>query len=109
MWFIDLLKELHKQGATAMGFAALAIAAVAYHQFISFPAVDARMTGQEKQVTNIRETQLETKLEGAYAALCMNPGAQDLLERIRDLQAQYQEVTQHRYDPPNCSLLLKIK
>lgn len=108
----DLLKtlqELSKSGYSAMTLALASLVAVSWIHWIESPAFDARLTGQERQVSQIRETQLETKLDQTYAALCMNPGDPALLERIRDLQQQFQEVTQHKYDPPGCSLLLKIK
>lgn len=104
-----LLKQLHEAGYTAMTVALAALLAVGYVHWFEGPAFDLRLTGQEKQVTQIREGQLESKLDQTYAALCMNPGDPALLERIRDLQAQFQEVTQHKYDPPGCALLLKIK
>jgi hypothetical protein len=106
---LKVLKELYEGGHAAMTLATVAVVAVAYIHWIESPAVTDRVTGVERQVTSIREGQLETKLDQTFAALCQNPGDPALLERIRDLQQQYMEVTQHRYPQPSCDLLLKIK
>lgn len=108
MWFIDLLKELHKQGATAMGLAGFAVLAVGYHQFWTLPAFDIRTTGVEQKVTDIRESQLEQRLDQAYQALCSRPGDPDILQRVRELQQQYEMVLMRRYPQPSCELLGKL-
>lgn len=92
-----------------MTLASTALIAVAYLHWVELPMAAVRVTGVEKSVQSIRESQLESKLDQAYAALCQNPGDPALLERIRDLQQQYTDTTGHRYQQPSCDLLLKIK
>lgn len=92
-----------------MTLAGTALLAVAYMHWIEAPANDLRMTGAENNISQIREGQLEGKLDQAYAALCANPGDSALLDRIRELQQQYWNVTQHRYQQPDCGLLFKLK
>lgn len=92
-----------------MTFALASLLSVGYMHWFETPAIDLRVTGVETNVRSIREGQLESKLDQAYAALCQNPGDGALLERIRELQGQYYDVTRVRYPPPSCDLLLKIK
>lgn len=106
---LKTLKAINEAGYTAMTLSATALLAVAYMHWIETPAFDLRVTGVETNVRSIREGQLEGKLDQAYAALCQNPGDSPLLERIRELQGQYWEVTHARYTAPSCDLLLKIK
>lgn len=108
MWFIDLLKELHKQGATAMGLATIALIAVAYHQVWTLPAMELRTTGVEQGVQSIQVSQLEEKLEKTETALCMNRGDPGLLERRRELREQYEKLTGHTHTSAPCELLVKL-
>jgi hypothetical protein len=61
------------------------------------------------EVKKVRVVQLEGRLEAAYAALCDNPGDIQLLNYIRTLQTEYQEVTNDRYPAPDCNLLQKLR
>lgn len=106
---LKTVKELHEAGYSAMTFALASLLAVGYVHWFENPAIDLRVTGVESNVRSIREGQLESKLDQAYAALCQNPGDNPLLERIRELQGQYWDVTRTRYTAPSCDLLLKIK
>ena len=105
---ITALKELHEAGYSAMTLAAAALIAVAYQHYFETPGITARVSGVESQVKDIRQTQLETRLDQAYSALCASPGDPQILERLRDLQQQYEMVLGHRYPQPSCDLLAKI-
>lgn len=92
-----------------MTVALFSLGMVSWMWWIDAPAADARVAGVEKAVESIQANQLETRLDQAYAALCMSPGDPALLERIRELQQSYVEVTGARYPQPSCELLLKLK
>lgn len=92
-----------------MTLATASLIAVAWIHWIEVPAASVKINGVEAKVQSIQQNQLETRLDQAYAALCMSPGDNALLERIRELQGQYWDVTGRRYPQPDCSLLLKLK
>ena len=102
------LQELHKSGYSAMSIAVFALVMVAYQQWVDAPKITVRVSGVESQVKDIRQTQLEQRLDQAYSALCASPGDPQILERLRDLQQQYEMVLGHRYPQPSCDLLAKI-
>lgn len=62
-----------------------------------------------KDVKDIRSGQLEPRIEKYQTALCMNPGQQELLDLLRELQRQYKEITGHNYETPSCDVLFKSK
>lgn len=92
-----------------MGLAGVALLMVGYIHFLELPATTLRVSSVESTAKDIRTEQLESKLDEAYKALCMNPGAPEVLERIRELQEKYVAVTGNRYPAPSCNLLTKIK
>lgn len=92
-----------------MTIALAALGMVSWVWWIDGPANAARVSGVEKAVESIQANQLEARLDQAYGALCMSPGDPALLERIRELQQQYTDVTGARYPQPSCELLLKLK
>jgi hypothetical protein len=81
----------------APGWAALAL--LGYVELFQFPPLRAEVTG-------VKDAE---RLDAIYAALCMNPGDPAVLDRIRDLQQEYSRLTGRRYDPPDCSLLMKLR
>lgn len=93
--------------AIAPGWAAIGL--IGYLEVFQLKPLQAEVTGVKDAVESLQQNQLEERLDSAYAALCMNPGDPALLERIRDLQQQYEIVVGRKYNPPSCDLLLKIK
>lgn len=74
-----------------------------------FGYVEYQVSGVQDSVKSLQQTALEERLDAAYSALCMNPGDPAVLERIRDLQQQYEKVAGDKYVPPSCDLLFKLK
>lgn len=74
-----------------------------------FAYVQFQIVGLEDSVTDIQRATYEEKLDKAYAALCMNPGDGAILERIRELQQDYEKAAGERYTPPSCDLLFKLR
>lgn len=74
-----------------------------------FGYVEYQVAGVKDSVKSLQQVALEERLDAAYSALCMNPGDPALLERIRDLQQQYEKIVAAKYNPPSCDLLFKLK
>lgn len=107
LWaFIKLLWDA-KAITMAPGIASLIL--LGYVEIAQLMPLQAQVSGVEDRVAQLQISELETKLDAAYAAVCMNPGDTALLERIRDLQQRYQAIAGHRYEPPSCDLLFKLK
>ena len=70
--------------------------------------VFAQVSGLQGEVALLRKDAIEERLEKTYTALCMIPGDQDLLVRLRDLQREYQAISGDRYPQPTCDLLMKL-
>lgn len=87
-----------------------ALAATGYI-WLELEAVTGEVTGVTDAVVAIQVSQLEERLDATFSALCMAEltGDAALLQRIRDLQAEYVRLTGARYVPPPCNLLLKIR
>lgn len=97
---------------TASGYAAMLV--VGYMYLFLIQPLAAEVTDVKSAVDSLQRNQLEERMDATYAALCMNPGDQAVLERIRDLQQAYDDVVNpdtrgDRYDPPECSLLMKLR
>jgi hypothetical protein len=111
MWSIAaLLKFLYESKllATSAGVAALLL--IGYIEVFQLPAIEAQVSGVQESVGALQLASLEERLDAAYTALCMNPGDPAILERIRELQQQYRQITDGKvYDPPSCDLLIKLK
>lgn len=104
--FLKLLYE-SKVLMLAPGWAALVL--LGYVEAFQLPPIRSEITGVTDAVTDLQIQAYEAKLDAVYAALCMNPGDPALLERIRELQQQYEKVAGKKYDPPTCDLLLKLR
>lgn len=96
----------------APGWASLVL--IGYIEFFQIPDVNAAIADVDDMLVALRVDRLEQKMDAIYSALCMNPGDQVLVERVRELQQQYDAVVVpdrrgDRYDPPSCDLLLKIR
>lgn len=61
------------------------------------------------EVIEDRADGLEERIEKWSAALCMDPGDPALLEVIRGLQDEYENLVGNRYDPPPCDLLIRVR
>lgn len=109
MTYAVLLKFLwdSKVIAIAPGWAALAL--LGYVEFFQLQPLHAEVTGVQDAVKDLQVAQLEERLDATYAALCMNPGDSAILQRIREQQQRYEALTENRYSPPECSLLMKIR
>ncbi len=109
MGYLQLLKWLwdSKLLVIAPGWAALVV--IGYLWAFEISEVKAEVTGVKDAVIALQMSTLEQKMDAAYSALCMNPGDSALLERIRELQQEYQRISDKRYSAPNCDLLLKLK
>lgn len=104
--FIKLLWDA-KVVTMAPGFASLVV--LGYVEVFQLMPLQAEVTGVKESVSELQLSAYETKLDAAYAALCMNPGDPAVLERIRDLQQAYERVAGRKYTPPSCDLLFKLK
>lgn len=98
MW--PLLLKLLDPKVMAIGPAWLALGVSGY--------VYGQVATVKDDVRSIRQADLESRLDKAYTALCMRPGDPDLLERVRELQQQYQPLVGNTYGAPPCSLLMKL-
>lgn len=104
--FVKLLWDT-KVISMAPGVASLAL--IGYLQLFQIMPLQAQIKDVKEDVAALRIGDLQRSLDTAYTALCMNPGDPDVLERIRDLQQQYERVAGQRYNPPSCDLLIKLK
>lgn len=104
--FIKLLWDA-KVITMAPGFASLVV--LGYVEVFQLMPLEAQVSGVKESVAQLQLSELESKLDAVYTALCMNPGDVALLERIRDLQTDYERIAGKRYDPPSCDLLIKLK
>ena len=109
MGLIPLLKLLwdSKILTTASGYAALIL--LGYLYLFEINPLSADVTDVKDAVVDLQLSSFEQRLDAAYSALCMNPGDPAILERIRELQQDYQRLAGGRYNPPDCNLLLKLK
>ena len=104
--FLKLLWD-SKLLTTASGYAALIL--LGYLYLFEIEPLSAEVTDVKDAVEALQKANYEERLDAAYSALCMNPGDPAILERIRELQQDYYRLAGTRYDPPDCSLLLKLK
>lgn len=109
MGYVQLLKWLwdSKLIVIAPGWAALLV--IGYLWVFEIAEVKAEVTGVKDAVVALQISAIAERLDAAYAALCMNPGDPALLQRIRELQQEYEKLSDKRYPPPDCDLLLKLK
>lgn len=104
--FVKLLWDA-KVITMAPGVASLVV--LGYVEIFQLTPLQNEVTGVKDAVAELQLSEYETKLDAAYAALCMNPGDPALLERIRELQQAYERVAGNKYTPPSCDLLFKLK
>lgn len=91
----------------APGIASLVV--LGYVELFQLMPLQAQVTGVKESVQSLQQNQLEERLDAVYTALCMSPGDSALLERVRDLQQQYEKIVGKRYPEPSCDLLMKLK
>lgn len=87
----------------------LALFGIGYLELYQVGPIKAQTIELSQDVKSLRMSGLEERLDKTYAALCMNPGDPAILERIRELQQEYEKVAGNRYTQPDCSLLMKIR
>lgn len=87
----------------------MALIAIGYLEFYQGGPIKAQTVELSQDVKSLRMSSLEERLDKTYSALCMNPGDGAILERIRELQQEYEKVAGNRYNQPDCSLLMKIR
>ena len=87
----------------------LALIGIGYLEFFQVGPLSAQTSELSQDVKSLRMSGLEERMDKTYAALCMNPGDQAVLERIRELQQEYEKIAGNRYNQPDCSLLMKIR
>lgn len=109
MNYVALAKFLWESKVLAIAPGWAAIGLLGYVEVYQLNPLQAEVSGVRDTVSELQLSQYETKLDAAYAALCMNPGDPALLERIRDLQQAYERVAGNKYTPPSCDLLFKLK
>lgn len=109
MNYLALIKFLYESKLLMLVPGVASLLLLGYVEAFQLPEIHEELTGVQDAVKSLQKTSLEERLDAAYAALCMNPGDPAVLERIRDLQQEYEEVAQKRYDPPSCDLLFKLK
>jgi hypothetical protein len=109
MGIVALLKLLYDSRVLmiAPGWAALVV--LGYVEAFQLPPLNEEISGVKDSVEALQLAQLEQRLDATYTALCMNPGDSAVLERIRELQQDYEKLSGKRYPPPDCDLLLKLK
>jgi hypothetical protein len=103
------LKWLWETKVITMAPGVASLIVLGYVEFFQLMPLQAEVTGVKDAVEELQLSQYETKLDAAYAALCMNPGDPAVLERIRELQQAYERVAGRKYIPPTCDLLFKLK
>ena len=111
MNYVALLKLLWESRVITLapGWAALLL--LGYVEGFQIPPLQAQVTGVKESVEALQKAQLEERLDQTYAALCMieNRGDPAVLQRVRELQQQYEALVGRRYPEPSCDLLLKLK
>lgn len=109
MSFFTFLKLLWDAKVITMAPGVASLVVLGYVELFQLMPLQAQVTGVKDSVAELQISQLETKLDAVYTALCMNPGDAALLERVRDLQADYERIAAKRYTPPSCNLLFKLR
>lgn len=109
MGFWALVKLAVDSKIINLGAGAAAMVVIAYVEVFQILPLEAQVAGVKESVDQLQLSALEQRLDAAYSALCLNPGDPALLERIRELQQQYNQIAGVRYAQPSCELLLKLK
>ena len=109
MSLVSLLKLLWDAKVITMAPGIASLVLLGYVELFQLMPLEAQVTGGKEDIAQLRIAELETKLDAAYTGLCMNPGDPALLQRIRDLQQEYERIAGGKYIPPSCDLLFKLR
>jgi hypothetical protein len=61
------------------------------------------------ELAEVRAEQLSQKIDRVATALCMDERDVNLHTYMRELQRQYREIKDEDYEPPPCTVLLKVE